>query len=195
MIGSKIVVVVGVALALAVGACKKDDGDRRTPPKKTSVPAKRDPAPATNTPDPAAAAAPSARPADQLLAAYERARAALASDQTSGLADAAGEIERAATAAASGATPETAEHLKLLAPAAKGLATASELKAARLAFGEVSRHVVALLAADKALAEGKHVFECPMAEGYQKWVQATAKLENPYMGSKMLSCGGESTWE
>ncbi len=88
----------------------------------------------------------------------------------------------------------SAEHLRGIASAAKGLGSAGDVEAARSAFGEVSRHVVALLAADRTLAEGKHVFECPMAAGYKKWIQPTAKLENPYMGTKMLSCGGESTW-
>lgn len=182
MIGNKIVTVVA-ALALTAGACKN-----------TSDAGRREPAPATQTPAPPAAAAPSARPADQMLAAYERARAILAADKTSGLATAAAEIEQAATAASTTADADGAEHLKMLASAAKGLGTAADLPAARLAFGEVSRHVVAILGADHVLAEGKHVFECPMAPGYQKWVQPTAKLENPYMGQRMSSCGAASTW-
>jgi threonine/homoserine/homoserine lactone efflux protein len=38
-----------------------------------------------------------------------------------------------------------------------------------------------------------HVFECPMAKGYKRWVQPTDELENPYMGQEMLTCGSEVT--
>lgn len=190
MIGSNIVIVIGAALALAAGGCKRNDAERAAP-QEAGEPG----TPATKTPDSPDVAAPAARSTDQVLATYERARALLAGDQTSGLAEAAGELERAATAAAAAASPEAAAHHTALASAAKDLGTAADLDAARLAFGEVSRHVVALLVADKTLAEGKHIFECPMAKGYQKWVQPTAKLENPYMGQRMLSCGSASTWQ
>jgi hypothetical protein len=33
-----------------------------------------------------------------------------------------------------------------------------------------------------------------MAEGYQKWVQVSSEMANPYMGKKMLKCGSEATW-
>jgi membrane fusion protein, copper/silver efflux system len=55
--------------------------------------------------------------------------------------------------------------------------------------------VVTLLATDKALAKGLRVFECPMVQGYRKWVQPSDEMANPYMGKKMLACGGESTWQ
>ncbi len=129
-----------------------------------------------------------------MLAAYERARALLAADQMTGVAEAGREMEATATAAATDASV-SAPHLKGIATGATTLASATELKAARQAFGEISRHVIALLAVDKTLAAGQHVFECPMAKGYKKWVQPTENLENPYMGAKMLTCGGESSWE
>ena len=67
--------------------------------------------------------------------------------------------------------------------------------AVRKAFGEVSRSVVALLAAEPSLREGLNIFECSMAQGYQKWVQKTETIENPYMGSQMLACGTKATWD
>jgi Cu(I)/Ag(I) efflux system membrane fusion protein len=86
-------------------------------------------------------------------------------------------------------------HFAAIADGATKLAAAADIKAARAAFGVVSQHVVALLASDKSLASGQHVFECPMVSGYNKWVQPTETLENPYMGKRMLTCGGASSWE
>ncbi len=57
------------------------------------------------------------------------------------------------------------------------------------------RHVVALLVAEPSLQKGQYIFECPMAQGDNKWVQTNAKISNPYMEKKMLECGGESDCE
>jgi len=62
-------------------------------------------------------------------------------------------------------------------------------KAARIAFGDLSRGVVAATAADVTLQPGRFLFECPMARGYQRWVQLEEKMANPYMGLRMLACG------
>mgnify|MGYP000176567725 CR=1 FL=1 len=51
------------------------------------------------------------------------------------------------------------------------------------------------LAKDPELRKTLHVFECPMAQGYGKWVQRGEKLENPYMGKSMPNCGSASKWE
>jgi len=128
---------------------------------------------------------PAATPATAMLAAYERVRALLAADELEGVGAAAREIE---------ATANAASYTAIATNAAK-LAGAADLEAARVSFADVSRDVVTLLASDKALAKGQHVFECPMVQGYRKWVQPSQDLENPYMGKKMLACGGESTWE
>ena len=61
-------------------------------------------------------------------------------------------------------------------------------------FGEVSRAFVALLRAAPALQAGRHLFHCPMAQGFPKWVQTTEKMANPYMGKAMLECGSERPW-
>ena len=168
-------------LAIAVAACSKG-----APVGKTT-PAVADPVPmgeASST-----AASPASKQA--VLAAYERARASLASDDLTGVPDAARELESSAKASASGPN----DHFAAIAEAAPKLAVAADLKAARATFGEISQHLVALLATDKALATGQHVFECPMAAGYKKWVQPSEDLENPYMGKRMLTCGGPSTLE
>lgn len=131
------------------------------------------PAPATSAP--AAAAAPSV---GTLEGAYEAVRAALVADDLAAARRAAEDLAK------------TAGGDEALAAAAHGIGTASEIEAARLAFGEASRLYLGRLAADPALAKGKYAFRCPMAKGYKKWVQLHDRLDNPYMGQRMLECGG-----
>ncbi len=168
-----------VVLALG-GACSKS-----APPAMT---------PAVNDPVPMAGptATPSVAPssATAVLASYERVRAALAADDMSAVPGAARDLESSARAAAT-----SSSHFAGIADGASRLAGAADIKLARAAFGEVSQHLVALLGSDKSYASGQHVFECPMVTGYNKWVQPTKELENPYMGKRMLTCGGESSWE
>lgn len=168
-----------VALAIITGACSKNTAATTAPPVS-------DPVQMTERSE-------SHEPSHtrSILAAYERARALLAADELNGVADAAREIEASSKIGAHASTP----HFAAIAESAAKLAAASDLKVARESFGEVSRHVIALLASDKALARGQHVFECPMVSGYKKWVQPSANLQNPYMGKRMLACGGESTWQ
>jgi membrane fusion protein, copper/silver efflux system len=153
--------------------------------------AKNAPAPVSPVVDPVPMAEPTAKPAASpvtaTLAAYEHARALLAADKLEGLADAAREIE-------TGAKKGDGHHYSEIASSAAKLATATDIESARASFADVSKHLIALLAADPSLARGQHVFECPMVKGYNKWVQPTEDLQNPYMGKRMLACGGESTW-
>jgi Cu(I)/Ag(I) efflux system membrane fusion protein len=128
---------------------------------------------------------PAPTPAADALADYERIRALLAADEIKG-------VTEAATALAASATKSS---FTAVATSATKLAATTEIEAARLAFGDVSREMVAVLARDPALANGQHVFECPMAKGYRKWIQPSQDMANPYMGQKMLACGGESTWQ
>lgn len=166
-------------LIMLTGACA-------TSGATTTAPRVNDPVPMTER------AAPTATDATAVLAAYERARALLAKDELPGLGDAARELAQAAKAAGA-ATSST--HYSEIASGAVKLGAARDLAEARATFGEISRHLVALLASDPALARGQHVFECPMVKGYRKWVQPSEDLQNPYMGKRMLACGGESTWK
>lgn len=152
-----------------------------------TTPATKDPVPVS---DGTTSAPPAPSSATAILASYERVRAALAADDVNSVPASARELETAARAAAT-----TGEHYAGIADGANKLASAADLKAARAAFGEVSQHLVGLLASDKSLAKGQHVFECPMVSGYNKWVQPSESLENPYMGKRMLRCGGASSWE
>ncbi len=131
-----------------------------------------------------------------VLRAYEKIRAILADDKTKDLAASAEELSKSSAAAAAQGSAESKKHFEALSKTASDLKekSAAGIDEARLAYGEVSRHLVALLTADPSLRKGLHVFECPMAAGYKKWVQKDAKISNPYMGKKMPRCGGESEW-
>lgn len=178
--------VLAASLTITAAACSKS-----SPASETTTPATASTTTTASGSTPATSAS-TPEQATAMLAAYERVRVSLAADDAN-VAAASREIEAAASTAA--ATPGASEHYKAIASGAAKLATTTELRDARKAFGEISRHVVELLATDKTLAQGKFVFECPMVKGYRKWVQATADLENPYMGKRMLHCGGESTWD
>ncbi|AEI62678.1 cation efflux system protein CusB [Corallococcus macrosporus] len=129
--------------------------------------------------------------------AYEGARSLLARDAVEGLPARAGELKAAlqqATEATTGdGTPLTA-WLQQGADAATHLASAKDAEAARQHFARVSEALIALAAADPRLQEGWHVFECPMVDGVNQWLQREPKLENPYMGRRMLACGTTSEW-
>ncbi len=130
------------------------------------------------------------------LAPYEQIRATLAGDATAGLGPAATRVATALDAAHGdeGVPASVASVLESGATAARQLAEERDLEGARQRFGEISGALVAAAEADPRLQQGLHVFRCPMAQGFQKWVQPSGTLENPYMGSRMLTCGSESDW-
>lgn len=132
----------------------------------------------------------------QLLDDYERIRAALAADEIAAVVRPARSLATLATGAAGAAPADAAPHLRAVATAATALASvpAHDAAAVRRAFGDLSRPLVALLDLDPALRAGRHVFECPMADGYRKWIQTSPRIANPYMGTRMLVCGRPSTW-
>jgi protein SCO1 len=144
------------------------------------------PAPAGPLPERAAG------PVRDSLASYEAMRARLAADDLVGAQSHAAAIADAATRASADAG--AARHGLLdLAAAARAVGAAADIAAARLSFGDLSKNVVALMAGDPALREGRFLFLCPMASGYQKWVQTSPTLNNPYWGKRMLTCGNQLT--
>ena len=76
----------------------------------------------------------------------------------------------------------------------KDLGKAKDLIGARAAYQELSRSVVALMTLYPNLQVGKHIFSCPMVEGYTKWVQEEETMSNPYMGTVMLQCGTRASF-
>lgn len=127
---------------------------------------------------------------DEAFGAYEKIRALLADDKVEGVGREAERLEKAAAKAAEGASQARNPHFREIAGAAAPLKDAKDLPAARRAFGNLSREVVELLAAEPALARGRFVYRCPMVkEGYAKWVQTKKEVSNPYFGKEMLRCG------
>src|SRR5206468_5719099 len=131
------------------------------------------------------------------LTAYETIRARLAEDRTDGIGRSAAEIAQAADSAKDGAPAPLRPHLETLAASAATLEkeAGADLAKVRAAFGETSKALVGLLAAEPSLAVGRYVFECPMTDTYKKWVQKRPELSNPYMGTRMPSCGTGASWE
>ena len=124
----------------------------------------------------------------QVLAPYESIRAALATDSTDGVARHARRIQ----AIVRGGGAEATRSLGALSRAAGRVAGASDIAAARAAFGALSTALIRLLEADPQLRRGLHRFQCPMA--HESWVQPSAQLQNPYMGTQMATCGGPVSW-
>ena len=136
----------------------------------------------------------------QLFAHYESLRSLLANDRGKGVRASAQAAQSIAGKLGKSATGAAATRLSAVAAAAKKLAAIveSDLPALRLGFGDLSRALIDLVQADLAqadptLAGTLHLFECPMAKGFKRWLQPQAVLENPYMGQAMLSCGSEIT--
>lgn len=182
--------VILTAAAVLVGGCAKEPNAPRSganaeqPRPKAQTPGESKPADAAAT-------------VAATLSAYEDIRAKLAADDIAGATAKADALEKAAAVAAADAPESLRAHLSKTMQTAEALASTptDDADAVRKAFGEVSRSVVALVHAEPSLQRGAHVFECSMAQGYQKWVQRSETIENPYMGRKMLACGSKATWD
>ncbi len=129
-----------------------------------------------------------------MMADYETARAALAADDVTAALTAAKKLGASAQKAHAAVVAKLKSPVGGIAKAAEAMAkTEPDAGKVRLAFGELSKQLVAYLGQDPGVARDFTVFECPMAMGYGKWVQKSDKLSNPYMGKAMLECGTKST--
>lgn len=139
-------------------------------------------------------------PLQTALAAYEEARALLAADRMEGLDARARRLAAALRAAdqaieAAGEGDDARPLLDEAARAADSLAGTGDLDTARAAFGEVSRFLMPVAAADAGLVEGLWPYECPMVtDGFGEWFQPGDDMANPYMGPEMLTCGVSDDW-
>ena len=97
----------------------------------------------------------------QFLAAYDKVHRALIADDLPG-------AKKAATE---------------LGTVGAELAKSSSLDEARAAFSKLSEQAEKLAAGQS----GYYVMHCPMKK--KDWVQTSEKVENPYGGKEMLSCG------
>ena len=141
---------------------------------------------------PTVAAKVPAGPLGNVLTQAEVLRQSLADDRTDTLAATAKQLDTDVAALLAQPTPTAGADT--IAAASKGLvdvtsAAAIDIKAVRVAYGELQKSLVGIIAADATLQPGRFLFECPMAKGYQRWVQLSAKMANPYMGKRMLECG------
>ncbi|MCF6312686.1 MAG: DUF3347 domain-containing protein [Verrucomicrobiales bacterium] len=74
-----------------------------------------------------------------------------------------------------------------LAKSAEALSTAKDIEAARKEFQTLSKNAIKISKG----REGFIVMHCPMVKGGGgDWLQTNKTVANPYMGSKMLNCGG-----
>lgn len=106
---------------------------------------------------------------------YEAIRIALAADELKGVAEHATALAPMAEALGG------AEARK----ATDGLAGARDIKVARERFGVLSSALLPTF--NGAKLEGVYLYTCGMVN--QSWAQRGAKVENPYMGKSMLTCG------
>lgn len=182
-----LIVAAGAAALLLVGACKKDDSKKAAPaPAPTPTAGEQ-----ANAPAPAPAAGDAVAAVTAIVGPYDTCRTLLSEDKTDGLAACAGALSAAAKAQKSALPAELQDRADAIAAAADQMAAAKDLEAARVAFAKTSEPVVGLLAALPDAAKQFHVFECPMAKNYKRWAQASPELANPYMGTKMQTCGSE----
>ncbi len=186
-----------MSLACALFAVGCGDAETKKAPKAEPEKAEAkaaDTKKATDAKADAPAAALDATVVAEVLGGYEGIRAKLAADDGA-IAEDAKALAAAASTAASNAG-DLGPKLEAIGVASTGLAEtpADDIDAVRKQYGEVSKALVDLLTTDPALQQGKFLFECPMAKGYQKWVQNEEKMANPYMGTKMLECGSKSDW-
>ncbi|MGD8316729.1 MAG: hypothetical protein PVH21_08005 [Myxococcales bacterium] len=127
---------------------------------------------------------------EKAISAYEQIGEALSQDHANIQAEALA-LAGAAKTASMTAPQELKEPLDNLSDASQRMATLAvgDLAETRSAFGNVSQAMVSVLSAAPSLQQGLHVYQCPMADGYQKWVQSGEPAQNPYMGTKMPKCG------
>ena len=186
--------VLALALGASLGACTKESTDNAT--EKAAATAHTDDQMAAATDEAPAGETAGHADVSEVLTHYEAIRALLVADTPAEIPEHARQLQAAAEKAGAAAPAAAKPHLQVIGKQAQALAALStdDLAPMRKAFGEVSRPVVAMMTEMPAMAEGYHMFECPMAEGYRRWVQEDATLANPYMGQEMPGCGSEKHW-
>ncbi len=132
------------------------------------------------------------------LDAYEAIRSALGNDTLQGIGPAsdilASAFQRASEFDAD--TPAAlATHLVDAIAAARLVGASTTIEEARNRFSELSKSTVALVAADDVLNRGRVLFDCPMWDDYNRWLQPSDDIGNPYMGQAMPTCGSVQDWD
>lgn len=128
-------------------------------------------------------------PVQNLVNAYIVLQGKLAKDDAAGSKSAFASVQSAAKAP--GLTIDPALQKRIEAAAAQG-AAASSIAEGRKAFAALSDAFLALFkASENPLQKPLTVASCPMAMDNKgaKWLQLGDKIQNPYFGSEMLTCG------
>jgi hypothetical protein len=145
-------------------------------------------------PEAPAPAPVSTLPSD-VIGPYEEIHAALVAGRLEPVWQAAGTLDAAARRETENAPPDLAPHWLALAEAAARLREAprDDASEARRGFGELSRHIVALVHANEDFGRGLSVYSCPSALGYPKWAQR-GEMASPYAEQGSEPCGAPSDW-
>ena len=115
-----------------------------------------------------------------LVEPYLQVQVALSADQFDGVPARGEAIEKAATALGADAGAIVA--------GAKKLAAATDIAAARTAFGEISAALTAYAEKTKSgFGPDVRVAYCPMVN--KPWLTKDKTIRNPYYGASMLTCG------
>ncbi len=128
---------------------------------------------------------------DTLMTSYFAVQKALAADDLSG-AQAGAKSFLVAMEAAPEGSKQISEINEELSTPASVIANASDIKAAREAFGSLSKEMASLVKhVGVSGDENLYLVHCPMAFGGKggDWIQADKTVSNPYYGSMMLRCG------
>lgn len=163
-----------IALAAVAIGCNKDKSDDKPDKPETAAPATK------------------AAAAEAIMTAYEACRTRLAADDGA-VAGCAADIEKAARAGEA----TLGEPARAMAAAAGAMAKmpAGDIAKLRVQFGEVSRPLEKLLTTVPEVAADYRMYECSMAEGFNRWAERSSGADhtkaNPYMGTKMSTCGTE----
>jgi len=176
MMKRKLLLAMAAVVVLGV-ACDKTSSKEQAPPVAVS-----------------SLSAPARSSAVRVLSSYEDIRTTLARDAVAGVSASAEKLEAAASELAAASPASMKPHASALAAVARSLKSETDIEKARVLFGDLSRQVISLLVIEPALREDLKIYECPMAQGYKKWVQPKPEIENPYMGKAMLQCGSASEW-
>lgn len=132
------------------------------------------------------------------LGAYEHIRLLLAADTIDGLGAHADELAALLRGAREYGLPTgspVSQQLQEATAIADQLREASSIEQARSYFGELSAHLIAVVAEQPELRAGWHLFSCPMVEEpNNRWLQPSDEIENPFMGQAMSGCGSVASW-
>lgn len=126
----------------------------------------------------------------ETVKSYVDVAAALADDKFDDAKSAAKVVHaKANKALAAAQDADLKKTLTLIQKKASKVAASADIETARKEFQALSENVIAMVQSNRELKGAFEIFRCPMVKGFNKWMQAGEKTQNPYYGTKMQSCG------